>query len=231
MKRKRTTLWSSGCIQRGPHRRCRTASCKSGKDDLHRSPCDEYRILRNQSRRAGCKLCLRGAVRTSGGRKDLRAVRRGAVHRYCDRFRRIPVQQHLSAHDAGCGRSDGKGSSVYQNHRGCILQENIRTEPDYGTHADRAVMLLDKQCIVGIVRKKVMDFYGLTSGDMDGIVIQLKNTEGVHVAIFLYELEPQVFKVSLRSDELVDVSKIAAVFGGGGISVRLAARCQVLRMM
>ena len=29
-------------------------------------------------------------------------------------------------------------------------------------------------------------------------------------------LEPQVFKVSLRSDELVDVSKIAAVFGGGG---------------
>ena len=61
-----------------------------------------------------------------------------------------------------------------------------------------------------------MDFYGLTPGDMDGIVIQLKNTEGVHVAIFLYELEPQVFKVSLRSDELVDVSKIAAVFGGGG---------------
>ena len=65
-------------------------------------------------------------------------------------------------------------------------------------------------------RKKVMDFYGLTPGDMDGIVSQLKNTEGVHVAIFLYELEPQVFKVSLRSDELVDVSKIAAVFGGGG---------------
>ena len=59
---------------------------------LDRSPCDEYRILRNQSRRAGCKLCLRGAVWASGGRKDLRAVRRGAVHRYCDRFRRIPVQ-------------------------------------------------------------------------------------------------------------------------------------------
>lgn len=85
-----------------------------------------------------------------------------------------------------------------------------------GRTLTESIMLLDKQCIVGIVRKKVMDFYGLTSGDMDGIVIQLKNTEGVHVAIFLYELEPQVFKVSLRSDELVDVSKIAAVFGGGG---------------
>ena len=75
-----------------------------------------------------------------------------------------------------------------------------------GRTLTESIMLLDKQCIVGIVRKKVMDFYGLTSGD----------TEGVHVAIFLYELEPQVFKVSLRSDELVDVSKIAAVFGGGG---------------
>lgn len=85
-----------------------------------------------------------------------------------------------------------------------------------GRTLTESIMLLDKQCIVGIVRKKVMDFYGLTPGDMDGIVIQLKNTEGVHVAIFLYELEPQVFKVSLRSDELVDVSKIAAVFGGGG---------------
>lgn len=85
-----------------------------------------------------------------------------------------------------------------------------------GRTLTESIMLLDKQCIVGIVRRKVMDFYGLVPSDMDGIVSQLKNTEGVHVAIFLYELEPQVFKVSLRSDELVDVSKIAAVFGGGG---------------
>lgn len=85
-----------------------------------------------------------------------------------------------------------------------------------GRTLTESIMLLDKQCIVGVVRRKVMDFYGLTAGDMDGIVSQLKNTEGVHVAIFLYELEPQVFKVSLRSDELVDVSKIASVFGGGG---------------
>ena len=77
-----------------------------------------------------------------------------------------------------------------------ILQNQIM-----GRTLTESIMLLDKQCIVGIVRKKVMDFYGLTTGDMDGIVSQLKNTEGVHVAIFLYELEPQVFKVSLRSDE------------------------------
>lgn len=39
---------------------------------------------------------------------------------------------------------------------------------------------------------------------------------GVEVAIFLYELEPQTFKVSMRSDKKVDVSSIARLFGGGG---------------
>ena len=34
--------------------------------------------------------------------------------------------------------------------------------------------------------------------------------------MFLYELETQSFKVSLRSNGNVDVSKIAVYFGGGG---------------
>ena len=52
--------------------------------------------------------------------------------------------------------------------------------------------------------------------DMDGIIDQLRLTEGVEVAIFLYETGPQEFKVSMRSQYLVDVSRIAAFFGGGG---------------
>ncbi len=79
-----------------------------------------------------------------------------------------------------------------------------------------SIMLLGGKCIVGIVRQKEMKFYGLTPADMDGIVNQLRNTEGVEVAIFLYELAPQTFKVSMRSDKKVDVSKIANLFGGGG---------------
>ena len=34
--------------------------------------------------------------------------------------------------------------------------------------------------------------------------------------MFLYEIETQTFKVSLRSNGKVDVSKIAVYFGGGG---------------
>lgn len=79
-----------------------------------------------------------------------------------------------------------------------------------------SIMLLDSKCIVGIVRQKELDFYGIETRDLDGIVNQLRNTKGVDVAIFLYEMSPQTFKVSLRTTENVDASKVAAIFGGGG---------------
>ena len=41
-------------------------------------------------------------------------------------------------------------------------------------------------------------------------------TKGVEVAIFLYETAIQEYKVSMRSNGAVDVSKIAVFFGGGG---------------
>lgn len=79
-----------------------------------------------------------------------------------------------------------------------------------------SILFLDGRCIVSYIRKSTMDFYGVTSKELDGIVSYLRNTKGVKVAIFMYELEPEMYKVSLRSDEDVDVSRIAGEFGGGG---------------
>lgn len=81
-----------------------------------------------------------------------------------------------------------------------------------------SILLADGKCIVGYVKQKDMVFYGVTGKDLDGIVSQLRLTKGVEIAIFLYELESQVFKVSLRSNGNTDVSVIAAHFGGGGHS-------------
>ena len=61
-----------------------------------------------------------------------------------------------------------------------------------------------------------MNFYGVDKKDLDGIIDQLRQTKGVEVAIFLYEIDTQRYKVSLRSKNKVDVSKIASLFGGGG---------------
>lgn len=79
-----------------------------------------------------------------------------------------------------------------------------------------SIMLLDGKCIVGYLRRKDLDFYGVDGKDLDGIVSQLRLTKGVEVAMFLYEVESQTFKVSLRSNGKVDVSRIAVYFGGGG---------------
>lgn len=79
-----------------------------------------------------------------------------------------------------------------------------------------SVSFLDGKCIFSVVKQKDMVFYGVDSSDLDGIVDQLRITEGVECAIFLHETENHQYKVSMRSNELVDVSKIASYFGGGG---------------
>ena len=79
-----------------------------------------------------------------------------------------------------------------------------------------SIMLGDGKCIIGSLRKKDMDFYGIVPVDLDGIAAQLTLTAGIEVAVFLYEFEAQKYKVSLRSRGDVDVSKIAVYFGGGG---------------
>lgn len=79
-----------------------------------------------------------------------------------------------------------------------------------------SILILDGTFIIGYLKRKEMEFYGVTSKDLDGIVSQLRLTRGVEAAMFLYEYDHQRFKVSLRSNGKVDVSKIAVYFSGGG---------------
>ncbi len=79
-----------------------------------------------------------------------------------------------------------------------------------------SVRIMDGRCIVSVVERSVMNFYRVESKDFDGIVNQLLNIEGIECAIFMYQTELLEYKVSLRSREKVNVSKVAVRFGGGG---------------
>ena len=79
-----------------------------------------------------------------------------------------------------------------------------------------SVTFLDGRAIFSVVSRKMMDFYEAKSKDLDGIVNQLLHTRGVHCAIFLYETGDMQYKVSMRSDEWVDVAEIALLHAGGG---------------
>ena len=79
-----------------------------------------------------------------------------------------------------------------------------------------SLLLLDGQVIASRITQGMMEFYGATKEDLEGIVEQLRVTQGTEVAIFLHEVGVLEYKVSMRSKEYVDVSKIASHFGGGG---------------
>ena len=85
-----------------------------------------------------------------------------------------------------------------------------------GRALDSARLFLDGAVVAGVIFLKDLKELGLGAKELDGIVDQLRITEGVQVAVFLYETAAGSFKVSMRANGDVDVSAIAGRFGGGG---------------
>ncbi len=79
-----------------------------------------------------------------------------------------------------------------------------------------SILVLGGKVVFAAVSRKMLDFYGATHADLDGIIDQLRVTKGAEVAIFIYETDFHEYKVSMRANGEVNVSKIACYFGGGG---------------
>ncbi|MBQ9388202.1 MAG: bifunctional oligoribonuclease/PAP phosphatase NrnA [Lachnospiraceae bacterium] len=95
-----------------------------------------------------------------------------------------------------------------------------------GTALTKAKRLLDGKLIYSFFTNEMMKQANVSSMDLDGVIDQLRVTEGTEVALFIYEMPAGgSFKVSLRSNGPVDVSIIAKEFGGGG-HVK-AAGCEI----
>lgn len=102
-----------------------------------------------------------------------------------------------------------------------IIQETFYQKTYVQSHIMGRVLMesirfLDNRCIVSCLEKKIMDFYDAEPKDLEGIVNQLRNIKGIQCAIFMYQIGVLEYKVSLRSDETVNVAEVAAHFGGGG---------------
>lgn len=77
-------------------------------------------------------------------------------------------------------------------------------------------LLFDGKLAVSYLRWNDLSSFNAKLEDSEGLVNIGRNLEGVEVSLFLKEEKPGSFKGSLRSNEYVDVSKIAEKFGGGG---------------
>jgi phosphoesterase RecJ-like protein len=80
----------------------------------------------------------------------------------------------------------------------------------------KAVLCMDGKCIYGYCTSDMMKEYGVTINDLDAVIASIRNVDGVEAAMFIYQLEDNKYKVSLRSKKYLDVSEIAITFGGGG---------------
>ena len=97
-----------------------------------------------------------------------------------------------------------------------FYEKTYRQNQILGRALLESILFMDGKCVVSMVDRKTMNFYQVEPYDLDGIVSQLRNTKGVECAIFMYELKSLEYKVSLRSNGMVDVAKVASFFGGGG---------------
>ena len=77
-------------------------------------------------------------------------------------------------------------------------------------------LFFDGTCIVSHATKEIMDEFNADASDLDGIINKLRITKGVKVAALHHQVGNEEYKVSLRANDNVDVSKIACYFGGGG---------------
>ena len=77
-------------------------------------------------------------------------------------------------------------------------------------------LLLNGRCIVTVITRSMMEQFGAKTEDVEGVVEQLRVTRGVEAAVLLHEIGDLQYKVSMRSNDEIDVSQIAVAYGGGG---------------
>jgi phosphoesterase RecJ-like protein len=130
----------------------------------------------------------------------------------CFAFSNVTAQTHLIASRARMLA----GNMSFVSHRVYEVKSRAYTrlmrtvyEKMYYPQPDIAVLCLTRA---------EMDAAGATDVDTDGISNILRDIEGVHAGIFVKpdRTESGVYRVSLRSDEYVNVALIAKAFGGGG---------------
>ncbi len=97
-----------------------------------------------------------------------------------------------------------------------FFEKTYRQTQIMGRAILESVRFMGDKCIVSVVSRRMMEFYRVTSADLDGIVNQLLAVKGVECAIFMYETGTLEYKVSMRSNGRVNVSAVAVKFGGGG---------------
>lgn len=109
-----------------------------------------------------------------------------------------------------------KGADYYN------LNKKLIQEKDYHRHLITAKCIEnmefyeDGKIAVSVFSNDMANSYEMKTDDTNGLSAVPRTVKGVEVGVLITEIKKGTVKVSLRSDSIVDVSQIAAKFGGGG---------------
>lgn len=82
---------------------------------------------------------------------------------------------------------------------------------------ERAVFLCKGKVLFSYALMQELKDLNLEKGDLDLCVPNLRQTEGIDIAVFAYDVAKNVFKISMRSNtDNIDLSVFAKKRGGGG---------------
>jgi phosphoesterase RecJ-like protein len=76
-------------------------------------------------------------------------------------------------------------------------------------------LALEGRVVHAYVTPEKMKEFDVTPVDLSNVIDTLREVSGTEVAVFLYPVNGK-YKISLRSNYVVDVNAIAKEFGGGG---------------
>lgn len=103
-------------------------------------------------------------------------------------------------------------SRVYKESLSNISREKFEARK---LAANRIEFLEDGKIAYTYMTKEDMNNLNVARSDLEGIVENGRDVEGVEVSIFLYETD-KGYKASLRSNSYVNVSDVCLLFNGGG---------------
>lgn len=111
-------------------------------------------------------------------------------------------------YDAGIDHSD-IAVKLYQSTRLEKIQITNRV-------LNNLKIFADGKAAMAYVNQDMLDEVGASIEETEGVVETLRNVQGVEIAAFLKEREPQLVKVSMRAKTTGNVAQVAMKFGGGG---------------
>lgn len=117
------------------------------------------------------------------------------------------------------------GAPLAAIHRSILSELPFATMALWGRMLAEAGETADGRVVYATLTRSMLDETGTEQHDADGLAEFLANAKGAEVVLLLREIGPAETRVSVRTSDAVDATRVVAAYGGGGHRTR--AGCTV----